>query len=96
MGTRDPGVGLAGGFGGKARPKLDAMEEEAPAECSAETSTDWEVVAAPRELGLAASVAVELGLKRTAFASRGPGFETPGIKLDGGTILLYIDMRPDS
>ena len=38
----------------------------------------------------------KLGLGRDVFGSRGPGFDTPGMKLDGGTILWYSDMRPDS
>ena len=42
------------------------------------------------------SATAKLSLGRAVFVSRGPGFDTPGMKLDGGTILWYSDMRPDS
>lgn len=90
-------MGFTGGLGNEARRKAEGAEEEAPAEGSAGTTpTDWGTVVAPCEPGLTASALTVFDLRRTVLPSRGPGFDIPGIRLDGGTIFWYSDMRPDS
>jgi hypothetical protein len=72
-------VGLVGALGYEAGRKAVGEEEEAEAE--------WSPGGA-REYAAAVSDMMTLGRWRMVSVSRcGPGLDTPGMKLDGGTIL---------
>jgi hypothetical protein len=75
------------GSGKKFRPRVEGVEGDvSPGGSAGATSVVCgDIAVALQELGPTGSVITKLGLGRGVFVSRGPGFDAPGMRLDGGT-----------